>query len=99
MLNREYLENQRRAARTVVLLITVYVLMNFPMLLSSYIGIAGGYPIVTVAKSVIFGVLFADLNAAVNPLVYYYRTPQLREHIKKLFCQVENRVESSVEVL
>ena len=67
-----YVQNQRRAARTVVAIVTVFILMNLPLVINFYLYISKQYSVNFIAKSYVFGDYFAVSNSVVNPLIYCY---------------------------
>ena len=92
-----YVQNQRRAARTVVAIVTVFILMNLPLVINFYLYISKQYSVNFIARSYVFGDYFAVSNSVVNPLIYCYHTPSLRKHILELLRVKEIRRENQIE--
>lgn len=81
--NIHQIKNERQAAKTIILIISLYVMMLIPLLI--YHGL---YTIddnlELRAKTYIVGMVLAIGNSTINPVIYCYKTPPLRKHVKKL---------------
>jgi len=67
-----FTENQRRAGRTVAIIVTVYLLMNGPAIINEVI-------MYSYELDMICGFLVMA-NSSVNPIIYFYQTPTLKKH-------------------
>lgn len=67
-----FTENQRRAGRTVAIIVTVYLLMNGPAIINEVLFVSPELNL-TCAFLVM-------ANSAVNPIIYFYQTPTLKKH-------------------
>ena len=67
-----FTENQRRAGRTVAIIVTVYLLMNGPAIINEVLFISPELNL-TCAFLVM-------ANSSINPIIYFYQTPTLKKH-------------------
>lgn len=81
--NDSYLRNQANATKTVIVIITLYILMKLPVLVSFLFVVTDRYSLAFRAKFYTIANFICISNSFVNPLVYGYRT--LRTDIKKMF--------------
>ena len=85
LVQQSYVNNQKRATRTVAVILLFYILMNLPITVNRALVIVGGMSEDFVAKSYVIGsVLFVN-SSVVNPLVYCLQTPSLRRKFLALF--------------
>ena len=92
-LDNEYTINQKHYARAILWVITLYIVLHFPVLINRLL------LILEIKINVKWYVAIAYIflcKSAVNPLLYCYRTPILMEHVKKLFLLKANQVHPSV---
>lgn len=71
-----FTENQRRAGRTVAIIVTVYLLMNGPAIINEVLFVSPELNLT--CAFLVMG------NSAVNPIIYFYQTPTLKKHALKL---------------
>ena len=90
-LNDNYVKNQRKAAHAIFIIVTCFILMNFSLILMPFIT----YTIATIDIDIVmhlYNEVFCVSNSVLNPLIYSFRTPLLKEHILKLFGRNGNNV-------
>lgn len=80
-LNKSRLENERRAVKTVVIIITLYVIMLVPILIYHGLYSMKNVNRQLLVTSYVVGMILAVGNSALNPFIYCYRTPSLKKHM------------------
>lgn len=76
---------QRKAARTVVMIVAISFFVGLPLLVYFGLLLTGAHDEVFLAKTYVFVMFLSMLNAVLKPVVYCYRTPLLLKYTKKLF--------------
>ena len=69
-------ENQRKASRTVAIIVTVYLVMNGPAIINEVL--LYSYHLDMVCAFLVMA------NSSVNPIIYFYQTPSLKKHAMML---------------
>ena len=80
-----YMQNQHRAGRTVLIIITFYILMFLPTIIAFILYATEMFSVFALSESYVIGLFLSLANSAVNPLIYTYRTPELKKFTQKLF--------------
>ena len=83
-MSRTYMSNERRAGRTVIIIVFISFFVGLPLLIYFGMVLGGQHDDVFLAKTYIFVMFLSMLNAVLKPLVYCYRTPLLRKYAKEL---------------
>ncbi|XP_036427180.1 adenosine receptor A1-like [Colossoma macropomum] len=82
-----YYQKEQRLAASLVLIMGLFVVCWLPLFLMHTIKLYG--PNIKVSSVVIhIGVLLSHTNSAVNPIVYAFRIPKIKEEFKKLYMRV-----------
>jgi len=89
LVQQSYMENQKRATRTVAIILLFYILMNLPITVNRVFVIVGGMENDVLAKSYVIGSIFFVNSSVVNPVVYCLQTPLLRRKFVELFVRYE----------
>lgn len=80
-MQQDMIESQRKAVKTVLIIVVTFTAMNIPPILSSALSLMGVYSGKLCA--ITFFVMLA--NSAVNPLIYCFRIPTMKEKVLELF--------------
>ena len=78
------MESERKAAKAVLTIITFFVVMIIPICVHLALALSKKFNKDFLAKSYIIGMTLCILNSAVNPIIYYAKTPQLRRRFLNL---------------
>ena len=84
-ISRQFEERQLRTLRTVIIILTTFILMILPICLHHIVFIA--FPttdIHTKVKLYMVGQTLAMLNSSANPVIYYFRNPEFRANLRKI---------------
>jgi len=84
-LYRTYMKSQKRAGRTVLIIITFYIIMFLPTTVTFVLYATATVSSVVHSKIYVVGVFLLLANSAVNPVIYTYRTPELQKFTRQLF--------------
>lgn len=76
--------SQRQAVKTVCLILTFFAIAIIPICIYHVLKITKALPKEELAKSYIIGMLLCVMNSAINPIIYYLRTPMLKKHMHRL---------------
>ena len=96
ILNDAYVKDQEQATRTVVIIITLYILMRLPLVISFFLVMTNRHNLSFNTKFYAFANFLCVSNSGVNPLIYCYRTSSLWKHVKKLFQLESSHVSSQI---
>lgn len=103
---RSYMENQHRAGRTVLIIITFYILMFLPTIISFILYATEECSVKVHAEFYIVGLFLSLANSAVNPIIYTYRMPELKKFKQQLLrinraenCTVHESCLSDISVM
>ena len=77
-------KGERKAVKTVFVILTVFVLTVIPVIIHNALNVSQAMDEEKLAKSYIIGMMLCVANSAINPVIYYFRTPYLKKHIKRL---------------
>merc|ERR1711890_195369 len=89
------MSNERRAGKTVVIIVCISFFVGLPLLVYFGMVLHGQRDPVYLAKAYIIVMMMSMLNAVLKPLVYCYRTALLRKYAKKLFGVQEGLARSN----
>ncbi|XP_036425572.1 adenosine receptor A1-like [Colossoma macropomum] len=82
-----YYQKEHRLAASLVLVLGLFVVCWLPLFLMHTIKLYG--PNIEVPSVIIhIGVLLSHANSAVNPIVYAFRIPKIKEEFRKLYMRV-----------
>ena len=84
-------ENEKRASITVIIIITLYIFMLFPVFIHHGLNSSKLFDKYFIAKTYNITMLLAVANSSINPLIYCYRTMVLQKHIRQLFSDIFKR--------
>lgn len=76
--------NERWAAKTVCIILTVFAVTVIPISIHHGLNVAQALPPKILAKTYIIGMWLCVASSILNPIVYYFRTPSLKEYIRRL---------------
>lgn len=93
------IDNERRAVRTIILILSLYVIMLIPIIIFHGLYTTKNGNRHLLAFSYIIGISLALGNSVVNPLVYCYRTPILKRRIKLMVgIRPDRKISRTVKV-
>lgn len=75
---------ERRAAKTVLVILTIFAATIIPICLHHAMNMFKSASNDKLAKSYIVGQTLSLANSAINPVIYYYRTPDLKKHVRRV---------------
>ena len=91
--SRKLYEQQMKTFKTVMVLLTCFTLMNFPIVIPLIMtAIDDNIKKDTVGAVFITGITLVNLNSAINPVIYYFRNQQFRQKALRLFRRSTNKV-------
>lgn len=75
---------ERRAAKTVFIILTVFSVTIIPICIHHSLNISQALPPWLLARTYIIGMTLCVASSTINPVIYYFRTPYLKTHIMRL---------------
>lgn len=75
---------ERRAVQTVFMILTIFAITILPICIHHTLNVCKALPKEKLAKSYIIGMFLCIMNSAINPIIYYFRTPYLKMHVQRL---------------
>ena len=91
--------NQRRAARTVIIILSCFLIMFLPYLISFSILFTRKFSIVTEKKWFVLSTCFGVLNSLLNPIIISCNTPSIQRCIKEMLGVKEMEDDSQMHNL
>lgn len=85
ILNDSYIRDQTRTAKTIVIIVTLYIFMRVPILVSFFVIMVHPHNLDFNTEFYIICYMLCISNSLMNPVIYGYRT--LREYIRKLYIK------------
>lgn len=90
------LEKERKAAVTVVIIITLYIFMMVPVYIHMGLSVASCFDRYFLARSYCISIVLSVTNSCINPIVYCYRTAEMRKHIRRTFRTLRPNISNKI---
>lgn len=82
---------QRRAARTVVIILSCFLVMFLPYIIAFSMAFSGHFSDIVVSQSFLISMCLGILNSLINPIIISCNTPIIQKCIKNMFGISETR--------